>query len=224
MPKDTIAIIDYGSGNLRSAAKSFEHVIAEQGLNQQVILTDKAEEVAGAQRIVLPGQGAFGDCMSGLKAVDGMIEVLTDSVMHKGTPFLGICVGMQLLATRGLEHGEHAGLGWVPGDVEPMKPSDNALKIPHMGWNDVALANAGNPHPVLQSITKSAPHHENNFYFVHSFMVHCKDDHHVLAVTDYGGQVTAIIGRDNIIGTQFHVEKSHEAGLKLISDFIDWKP
>ncbi len=221
---DSIAIIDYGSGNLRSAAKAFEHVLAESGLSQQVLVTSDADVVAKAERIVLPGQGAFGDCMRGLQAVDGMVDAISEAVLQRGTPFFGICVGMQLMASRGLEHGEHQGLGWIEGDVVPIAPADPALKIPHMGWNDVDLTDAGAAHPMLQSITKSATQHANNFYFVHSFMFDCKDQVHILAVTDYGHPVTAIVGRDNMVGMQFHPEKSHDSGLALIRSFIEWKP
>lgn len=221
---DRIAIIDYGSGNLRSAAKSFEHVIAQSGASQQIMVTSDADVVSKAQRIVLPGQGAFGDCMAGLKAVDGMVEAISEAVLSKGTPFFGICVGMQLLASRGLEHGEHEGLGWIEGDVVPMIPSDPDLKIPHMGWNELSLTDSGLSHSMLQSVTKSAAQQANNFYFVHSFMFDCKDQDHILAKTDYGQPITAIVGRDNMIGMQFHPEKSHESGLNLIQSFIDWNP
>ncbi|MEM6781006.1 MAG: imidazole glycerol phosphate synthase subunit HisH [Pseudomonadota bacterium] len=222
--KDTIAIIDYGSGNLRSAAKAFEHVIAENTLNLQVLVTDKADDVQTASHIVLPGQGAFGDCMAGLQAVDGMIDALSDAVLQRGRPFLGICVGMQLLADRGLEYGEHKGLGWIPGEVVPIEPSDKSLKIPHMGWNDTHLTDAGQRHSMLQGITKSSSQSPVNFYFVHSFMFDCKDQENILGQTNYGGDVTAIVGRENIVGVQFHPEKSHNDGLSLIKDFIRWKP
>lgn len=220
----TIAIIDYGSGNLRSAAKAFEHVIAAQGSGARVIVTDKADDVAQADRIVLPGQGAFGDCIGGLRAVPGMVDALEDAVLKKGRPFFGICVGMQLLATRGLEFGEHQGLGWIPGDVVKMTPTDKALKIPHMGWNNVRCTNAGAAHPVLQSITNNSAGDGQHFYFVHSFMVESKNSEMIYATGDYGGPVNAIIGRDNIIGTQFHPEKSQQAGLALIDGFLKWKP
>jgi glutamine amidotransferase len=220
----TIAIIDYGSGNLRSAAKAFEHVIVTENLPMRVIVTDVAADVAGADRIVLPGQGAFADCMNGLTNVPGMIGALEDAVLEQGRPFFGICVGMQLLATRGLEHGTHQGLGWIEGDVVKMTPSDASLKIPHMGWNTVTCTEAGSSHPVLRSITESADAEGPHFYFVHSFMVESKNTDMMLATGDYGGPVNAIIGRDNIIGTQFHPEKSQEAGLALIRDFLKWKP
>lgn len=220
---ESIAIIDYGSGNLRSAAKAFSHVMAEEGLSGEVIITDDADMVAKADRIVLPGQGAFGDCIAGLKKVDGMVEALEERVLRGGAPFFGICVGMQLLASRGLEFGEHAGLGWIAGDVVKMEPADSALKIPHMGWNTM-VQNGANPHPVLQGITKSGAGTWMDFYFVHSFVFHCRESEHVAGWCDYGGNFTAMVAKDNIIGTQFHPEKSQQAGLDLIRGFLRWKP
>lgn len=217
-PKSILAIIDYGSGNLRSAAKAFEHVIEQNKLNIEVLVTNKASDLARASHIVLPGQGAFGDCMAGLQAVEGMIEALERAVLVDKKPFLGICVGMQLLVTRGLEYGTHDGLNWIEGDVVPMKPDDPTLKIPHMGWNN-AIFSQDADHPVLARQKKHQPH----FYFVHSFMVQCKDSNHVLGIANYGGDVTAIIGRDNILGVQFHPEKSQEAGLQLLHDFLLWQ-
>ncbi len=222
MAKESLVIIDYGSGNLRSAAKAFERVGADEGLDIDVIVSGKAEDVLNASRIVLPGQGAFGDCMKGLSSVDGMVEALEESVLQKARPFLGICVGMQLMATKGLEHGDHKGLGWIDGDVVPIQPEDKALKIPHMGWNElIPTVSEGSKdgHFVLRSIDSS-----DNYYFVHSYMVQCKDTHHVLANTDYGGPVPAIVGRDNMVGMQFHPEKSQQAGLRLIADFLQWTP
>ena len=220
---ETIAIIDYGSGNLRSAAKAFSHVMEEAGLAGDVVITGDADIVAKADRIVLPGQGAFGDCIAGLKKVDGMVDVLTEKVLQRGAPFFGICVGMQLLASRGLEFGEHAGLGWIPGDVVKMEPSDASLKIPHMGWNTMT-ANYDAPHPVLQGVTKTGDGNFMDFYFVHSFVFHCKESEHVAGWCDYGGDFTAMVAKDNIIGTQFHPEKSQQAGLDLIRGFLRWKP
>lgn len=220
---ETIAIIDYGSGNLRSAAKAFSHVMAEEGLSGEVVITGDADIVAKADRIVLPGQGAFGDCIAGLKKVDGMVEALAEKVLHRGAPFFGICVGMQLLASRGLEFGEHEGLGWIAGDVVKMEPSDPALKIPHMGWNTMTQ-NGGNPHPMLQGVTKSGDGSFMDFYFVHSFVFHCRESQHVAGWCDYGGNFTAMVAKDNIIGTQFHPEKSQQAGLDLIRGFLRWKP
>lgn len=220
--ENMVVIIDYGSGNLRSAAKSFEKVIANNGLNFQVKVTNKADDITQASHIVLPGQGAFADCMQGLQNLDGMIDALQDSVINKARPFLGICVGMQLMASRGLEHGITAGLDWIPGDVIPMQPNDPQLKIPHMGWNELVFPYAGdqnNQHFVLRNV-KSSDH----FYFVHSFMFKCNNNHHIVAMADYGGLVPAVVGRDNMIGMQFHPEKSQNAGLQLLGDFLQWKP
>ncbi len=221
MRNQTIAIIDYGSGNLRSAAKAFDFVLRENGGGQAVITNDAAI-VAKADRIVLPGQGAYGDCIAGLRAVDGMVEALQESVLRRGVPFFGICVGMQLLSSRGLEFGEHEGLGWIPGDVVKMTPDDPALKIPHMGWNGLIIN--GDAHPVLQGVTKNAQGALPDFYFVHSFMFDCKDTKNVAAWCDYGGKFSAIVAKDNYIGTQFHPEKSQQAGLDLIRGFIHWDP
>ncbi len=217
MAKDSIVVIDYGSGNLRSASKAFERAGKDEGLDLEVIVSSDPEDLNKASRIVLPGQGAFGDCMDGLKKIPGLLDALQDNVIKKAKPFFGICVGMQLMAARGLEHGIHEGLGWIPGDVVEMKPGDKSLKIPHMGWN--TLETGESPHFVLRSVTASA-----HYYFVHSFMVESEDKRHILAVTDYGGTVPAAVGRDNMIGTQFHPEKSQQAGLKLIADFLRWKP
>jgi len=233
MSTETIIIIDYGSGNLRSAAKAFEHVINDQGINAEVLISDKADDVLKADRIVLPGQGAFPDCMENLQNTDGMIEALEQRVLKDGKPFLGICVGMQLLATRGLEHGMHAGLDWVAGQVVPFdaKPDwDPNLKIPQMGWNEVIMPNSGeqdNRHPILNSVqssTKNSSESSTHYYFVHSYMFECEYNHHVLGLTDYGGLYASIVGRDNIVGVQFHPEKSQDAGLALIGDFMAWKP
>lgn len=223
MAKETIIIIDYGSGNIRSAAKAFEHVVTNDHLEAEVKISDKAEDILTASRIVLPGQGAFGDCMKGLQNAPGIIEALEESVLKKGTPFFGICVGMQLMVTEGHEHGVHKGLDWIPGQVVPMTPSDKSLKIPHMGWNDVTLTPEGTDHFVLRS-TESSDKKGQNYYFVHSFMVESKDKRHSLAQSDYGGPITAVIGRDNMLGVQFHPEKSQETGLRLISGFLNWKP
>ncbi|MCB1783582.1 MAG: imidazole glycerol phosphate synthase subunit HisH [Alphaproteobacteria bacterium] len=218
MAKETVVIIDYGSGNLRSAAKAFEKV----GADLDVKISNLAEDVLAADRLVLPGQGAFGDCMDGLQALPGMVEALNEAVLKKGRPFLGICVGMQLMATRGLENGVHAGLNWIEGEVVPMRPGDKSLKIPHMGWNDLVFPSPGvqdNRHIVLRSIDSS-----NNFYFVHSFVFQCVYSRHLLAMTEYGGLIPAVVGRENMIGVQFHPEKSQHYGLQLISDFLDWRP
>lgn len=219
-----IAIIDYGSGNLRSAQKAFAHVLAEAGMEGEVIITDDADVVANADKIILPGQGAFGDCISGLKKVDGMVDALSENVLQRGKPFFGICVGMQLLASRGLEFGTHEGLGWIPGDVVKMAPADPLLKIPHMGWNEMFVRENDAVHPVLQGITKKDDVTFTDFYFVHSFVFECKDQAHVAGWCDYGGHFTAMVAKDNMIGTQFHPEKSQQAGLELIAGFLNWNP
>jgi len=229
MAKETILIIDYGSGNIASAAKAFKHVIADEGLDARVLVSSKADDVLKADRIVLPGQGAFGDCMQNLQNTDGMIEALEQRVLEDGKPFLGICVGMQLLATRGLEHGVTAGLNWVPGEVVPFNLPDS-YKIPQMGWNTLIMPNSGaqdNHHPLLkrvQSSTESSQESETHYYFVHSYMFKCEYSHHVLGLTDYGGLYACVVGRDNIAGVQFHPEKSQDAGLALLSNFMQWKP
>jgi glutamine amidotransferase len=207
----TVAIVDYGSGNLHSAAKAFERMAAEP-----VVVTADPAIVAVADRVVLPGVGAFGDCWQGLNALDGMVEALEEAVMRRTCPFLGICVGMQLMATRGLEHGEYPGLGWIPGDVVQIEPADPALKVPHMGWNDLSIVR---PHPVLAELPAGA-----HMYFVHSYQFRLDDAANLLATVDYGGPVSAVIGRDNMIGSQFHPEKSQQSGLAFIGAFLRWKP
>jgi glutamine amidotransferase len=211
-----VVVVDYGSGNLRSAAKACERAAADGGLAVEVRIAGTAAEVRAADRLVLPGQGAFADCKRGLQAVPGLAEALAEAVIRRGRPFLGICVGMQLMAARGLEHGEHAGLGWIAGDVVRLAPADPALKIPHMGWNDFTRVA---PHPVLSGIGPG-----DHAYYVHSYHMRVADPAHALAACDYGGPVTAIIGRDNLIGTQFHVEKSQATGLRLIGNFLRWTP
>lgn len=217
-----ICIIDYGSGNLRSAAKAFEKIAHDSGLDARVDVSNKAESLNTATHIVLPGQGAFIDCMEGLSSVDGMLEALNDNVIEKAKPFLGICVGMQLLASRGMEGGVTGGLGWIEGDVVPMQPDDSNLKIPHMGWNDLVIP--APPDQDNRHFTLRAVREDTHFYFVHSYVFQCTHAHHVLAYTEYGGYQPAVVGRDNIVGVQFHPEKSHDAGLALISDFLQWKP
>jgi imidazole glycerol-phosphate synthase subunit HisH len=212
-----IAIIDYGSGNLRSAAKAFERAAQEAGRTDKVQVTANANDVAGADRIVLPGVGAFADCRAGLAALDGMEEALISAVRDKGRPFLGICIGMQLMATRGLEHGETPGFDWIDGEVGPLITSDTTLKIPHMGWNKLNLSKTS--HPVFQGLAVDA-----HAYFVHSYAMQCTKVSDVLATVEYGGTITAAIGHDNVIGTQFHPEKSQATGLKIISNFIQWAP
>lgn len=212
----TVTIIDYGSGNLRSAEKALQRAVRDAGLSQTVIVTSDADAVAKAERIVLPGVGAFADCMSGLSRVPGMVDVLQDAVIAKGRPFLGICVGMQLMASRGLEHGEHKGLGWIPGDVMKLAPRDPALKVPHMGWNTLRVRRA---HPVVGDLPA-----DTHAYFVHSFHIKPTSAQHVIADTEYGETVAAIVGRDNLIGTQFHPEKSQAVGLGLLANFLRWRP
>jgi glutamine amidotransferase len=212
----TVAIVDYGSGNLRSAAKAFERAARESGTNERVLVTAEPREVAASDRIVLPGVGAFADCRAGLYGVPGMVDTLQREVVERGKPFLGICVGMQLMATRGVEYGIHAGLDWIAGDVVRIAPTDKALKIPHMGWNELLdLA----PHPLLAGI---AAH--DHAYFVHSFQLVTARPATLLARTEYGGPLTAMVGRDNMAGTQFHPEKSQATGLRLIGNFLHWKP
>ncbi|MEO5335466.1 MAG: imidazole glycerol phosphate synthase subunit HisH [Magnetospirillum sp. WYHS-4] len=213
----TIAIVDYGSGNLRSCAKAFERAAADLGLSVPVVVTADPGRVAAADRIVLPGVGAFGDCRRGLEALPGMIETLERQVLGKGRPFFGICVGMQLMATRGLEHGNFPGLGWIPGVVQALEPTDSALKIPHMGWNELRLEAAD--HPLFAGLADGS-----HVYFVHSYALRAQNRAHILAVADYGGPVTAVVGRDNMVGTQFHPEKSQAVGLKLIANFLKWTP
>ncbi len=214
-----VAIIDYGSGNLHSAAKAFERAARECGAASEIRVTADAAEVARADRIVLPGVGAFADCKRGLDAVPGMREALETAVRRQGRPFLGICVGMQLLATRGLEHVTTEGLGWIGGEVRLLEPADPALKIPHMGWNTLKLHS---DHPVMQDIATG----ENGLhaYFVHSYHLVAANRDDVIAETTHGGPVTAMVGRDNIAGTQFHPEKSQKLGLGLIGNFLTWKP
>lgn len=216
MTAPLVTVIDYGSGNLRSAHKAALFAAREREINAKIVITDKPDDVARASHIILPGQGAFGDCMRGLSAIDGMIDALNDVVLHKGTPFLGICVGMQLMADKGLEHGEHKGLGWISGSVRPIKAPPN-LKIPHMGWNDITAQQNKKDLPVR---LRSGDH----FYFVHSFMFECTDKADIYATVDYGETIPAIIGRDNMIGAQCHIEKSQMAGLTLIGDFLGWRP
>ncbi len=212
-------IIDYGSGNLHSAHKAFERAAAEAKLKEQIIVSSKPDDVAKADRIVLPGVGAFKDCRNGLLAVDGMEQAMREQVISKGRPFLGICVGMQLMATRGLEHDTTKGLGWIAGDVKPITPKDPALKIPHMGWNTIT---PNVQHALLDGIQTG----DNglNAYFVHSYHVECTLPEDVVATADYGGPVTAMIAYENMVGTQFHPEKSQALGLALIANFLRWKP
>jgi len=208
------ALIDYGSGNIASAAKALARAAGETG--QEIIVTADPGQVRHADRIVLPGVGAFADCMRGLSAVSGMIEALEDSVIRKAKPFLGICVGMQLMARDGREFGVHKGLGWIDGEVVPMMAADPTLKIPHMGWNEITTIQ---DHPIFAGIERGA-----HAYFVHSFEMKLEQPQQLLATTDYGGAVTAAVARNNMVGTQFHPEKSQAVGLRLLANFLSWSP
>jgi glutamine amidotransferase len=215
----SVAIVDYGSGNLHSAAKAFERAAKDVNLGQPIIVTSDPAVVAGADRVVLPGVGAFADCRRGLDAVDGMTAALEEAVQKKGRPFFGICVGMQLLAERGLEYEVTEGLGWIAGEVDRIMPSDASLKIPHMGWNTL---NVVRPHPLLDGLPLGPEGRHS--YFVHSYALKPSQRADLVADADYGGAVTAIVARDNIFGTQFHPEKSQRFGLALIANFLKWKP
>jgi glutamine amidotransferase len=212
----TTVIVDYNSGNLHSAEKAFQRMARETGAGAVTVSSDP-DAVARADRIVLPGVGAFADCRAGLMSYDGLFDAIEAAVIGKGVPFLGICVGMQMMATRGLEHGHDTpGFGWIAGEVVALTPSDPDLKIPHMGWNDLVV---DRKHPVLDGIETG-----DHAYFVHSYHVAASDPAHRLAHCDYGGDVTAMVGRDNLVGTQFHPEKSQATGLRLIANFLGWKP
>jgi len=214
-----VTIIDYGSGNLHSARKAFERAALEADLSVKIEVTARPEDVRSADRIVLPGVGAFADCKRGLDGVAGMSEALEDAVRKHGRPFLGICVGMQLMATRGLEFGQTPGLGWIEGEVKAIEPADRSLKIPHMGWNTLTVVN---DHPLLTGIRTGAD--GLHAYFVHSYHLVPRDRSVVVAETDYGGPITAIVAKGNTAGTQFHPEKSQVLGLKLIANFLRWQP
>jgi glutamine amidotransferase len=211
-----VALIDYGSGNLRSAEKALARVAGAEATGHEIVVTADPEVAAKAERIVLPGVGAFADCMRGLSALPGMIDAMRTSVFQRGAPFLGICVGMQLLASVGREFGDHSGLDWIGGEVVRMTPSDPALKIPHMGWNEVRFAHA---HPIFEGIASGT-----HAYFVHSFVIRPAAASDVIAVTDYGGDFASAVGHANIAGTQFHPEKSQAAGLQLLANFLRWRP
>jgi len=218
------AIIDYGSGNLRSAAKAFERAAAESGTGDTITVTSRPEDVAAADRIVLPGVGAFADCRRGLAAVPGLEEALREAVIVRGRPFLGICVGMQLMASYGREFETVAGLGWIPGEVVAIEPSDPSLKIPHMGWNELGSTTRANglpgaAHPVLDGLGPGT-----HVYFVHSYHFQPADPDHLLAITDYGGRLAAAGGGEKLIGTQISPGKSQKAGLRLIAELLRWRP
>ncbi len=215
----SVAIVDYNSGNLHSAAKAFERAAHEAGLDQPITVTQDPAVVARADRVVLPGVGAFADCHRGLDAVSGMVEALEETVRRRGRPFFGICVGMQLMAERGLEYEVKPGLGWIAGEVDRIMPKDPMLKIPHMGWNTL---NVARPHPLLDGLRLGPG--GKHAYFVHSYQLKPGNRADLIAEADYGGAVTAIVGRDNMVGTQFHPEKSQKLGLALIANFLKWKP
>jgi len=215
----TVAIVDYGSGNLHSAAKAFERAAHDAGIDQPIVVTDDPRVVAAADRVVLPGVGAFADCRRGLDAVDGMVEALDEAVHQKARPFFGICVGMQLLAERGREYQVTEGLGWIAGEVDRITPADPNLKIPHMGWNTL---NVTRPHKLVEGLTFGPD--GRHAYFVHSYEFKVAQRADLVAQADYGGPITAIVARDNLVGTQFHPEKSQKLGLALIANFLTWKP
>ena len=210
----TVALIDYGSGNLASAAKALAK--AAEATKHEIVTTADPGDVKTAERIVLPGVGAFADCMRGLSSIPGMVPMLRERVLKDGAPFLGICVGMQLLATVGREFGDHLGLGWIAGEVVKITPSDPNLKIPHMGWNELTILQK---HPLLKGIAPGS-----HAYFVHSFELKPALPEDLIATTDYGGPLTAMVGNENIAGTQFHPEKSQATGLKLLENFLGWRP
>ena len=215
----SVAIVDYGSGNLHSAAKAFERAARESGQGQPVVVTGDPDTVSRADRIVLPGVGAFADCRRVLDEIPGMIDALEHTVHKKGKPFFGICVGMQLMAEQGREYRVTPGLGWISGEVDRIAPSDPNLKIPHMGWNTLNMLT---DHPVADGIPLGSD--GLHAYFVHSYQLITARDADLIAQADYGGPVTAIVGRDNMVGTQFHPEKSQRLGLALIANFLKWKP
>jgi imidazole glycerol-phosphate synthase subunit HisH len=215
----SIAIVDYGSGNLHSAAKAFERAAHNAGIGQAIVVTNDPEAVASADRIVLPGVGAFADCRRGLDAVDGMTAALDEAVRKKGRPFFGICVGMQLLAERGREYEVTEGLGWIAGEVDRIAPTDPQLKIPHMGWNTL---NITRPHKLVEGLPFGPQ--GLHAYFVHSYELKVAQRTDLVAEADYGGRLTAIVAHDNIVGTQFHPEKSQKLGLAVIANFLRWKP
>lgn len=209
-----VAIVDYGSGNLHSVEKAF--ALAGKSLGAEIIVTSDPGTVLSADRIVLPGDGAFAACREALGAADGMIDALQEAALARTVPFIGICVGMQLLADQGLEHRPTAGLGWIGGQVVAISPAERLLKVPHMGWNDLIVRR---DHPVLEGVENG-----DHAYFVHSFQFRTTDRAHTIAEVDYAGPVTAIVGRDNIVGCQFHPEKSQKVGLRIISNFLRWRP
>jgi glutamine amidotransferase len=215
----TVAVIDYGSGNLHSAAKALERAAREGGTNAKILVTSDPDDVRRAERIVLPGVGAFADCKRGLDAVSGMVAALNEATLKKGKPFFGICVGMQLLAERGLEHGVSSGLGWLRGEVDRISPNDASLRIPHMGWNTLR---AKRKHALFDGIELGD--RGQHAYFVHSYHFKPADESDLIAQAEYGGAITAVVARNNIAGSQFHPEKSQKLGLALLANFLRWKP
>jgi imidazole glycerol-phosphate synthase subunit HisH len=215
----SVAIVDYGSGNLHSAAKAFERAARDSGQNEAIVVTSDPATVARAERVVLPGVGAFADCRRGLDDIPGMVEALNENVLQRGRPFLGICVGMQLMAERGREYQVTPGLGWIAGEVDRITPNDTSLKIPHMGWNTLNMLQ---PHPLLADLPLGPDGLHG--YFVHSYELKPAQRADLVAQADYGGPLTAIVGRDNMAGTQFHPEKSQRLGLALIANFLQWAP
>jgi glutamine amidotransferase len=215
----TVAIVDYGSGNLHSAAKAFERAARESGHAQPIVVTSDPAAVARADRLVLPGVGAFADCRRGLDALPGMVDALNETVRKRGRPFFGICVGMQLMAERGREYQVTPGLGWIAGEVDRITPDDPNLKIPHMGWNTL---NVTKQHPLLDGLPLGPE--GLHAYFVHSYALNPDHQSDLIAQSDYGGPLTAVVGRDTMVGTQFHPEKSQKLGLKLIANFLKWAP
>ena len=212
----TVVLIDYGSGNLRSAEKALARAADEGATGHAIVVTSDPDAVMGAERVVLPGVGAFADCMKGVSSIPGMVAALEEKVLKRGAPFLGICVGMQLLAEWGREHGDHRGLGWIPGDVVRLDPAERSLKVPHMGWNSLAIQQ---PHALFEGMADGT-----DVYFVHSYYFRPANPAHILATTDYAGSIPAIVGRDNIAGTQFHPEKSQAEGLAFLQRFLKWRP
>ena len=208
-------LVDYDSGNLHSAAKAFQRMADDTNAGE-ILISSNPKDIARADRIVLPGDGAFPACRRALHTYDGLFDAIEDAVTTRARPFLGICVGMQMMATVGREYHETPGFNWIPGEVTRITPTDPTLKVPHMGWNDLHLSAT---HPVLNGIETG-----DHVYFVHSYQFRVTDPAHRLAHVDYSGDVTAIIGRDTMVGTQFHPEKSQKAGLRLIANFLTWKP
>ena len=211
-----VVVIDYGSGNLRYAEKALARAAREGATGHDIVVTSDPAQVMEAERVVLPGVGAFADCMRGVSSIPGMVAALEEKVRVRGAPFLGICVGMQLLADVGREHGDHKGLGWLPGEVLRLEPGKGELKVPHMGWNALSLLQ---PHPLFEGMTDG-----DDVYFVHSYYLRPQVTEHILATTDYGGSIPAVVGHDNIVGTQFHPEKSQGVGLHLLEHFLKWRP